>query len=299
MHDRAFHLGLAIWGYKGWLGELFPRGSRAPDLLPLYTERFSCVEGNTTFYAIPDDRTVARWAAQMPPGFKFCPKLHQSISHQGPLAPQINAALAFHDRLAVLGDRLGPFMLQLPPRYGARQLTDLNQFLQGWTKARPDTPLAIEVRHRDWFEPQATIQLTALLEDLGRGRALLDSRPIYEGPPSPCLDALPDRQREKKPRLPLQPIVTADYAIVRYISHPEPEHNLPYFTTWVEQIRTWLQQGIQVYFFVHCPIEEHSPANARMFQAALEAAAVPIPSLPWNQLPIMANSTAQLSLFER
>ncbi|MFM2432268.1 MAG: hypothetical protein RLZZ511_3482 [Cyanobacteriota bacterium] len=297
MDDRAFHLGLAIWGYKGWLGELFPRGSRASDLLPLYTARFSCVEGNTTFYAIPDDRTVARWAAQMPSGFKFCPKLHQSISHQGPLHPRLGAALAFHDRLQVIGDRLGPFMLQLPPRYGPSQFDDLHQFLQGWTAARLATSLAIEVRHRDWFTPKATIQLTALLEDLGLGWALLDSRPIYEGPPSPSLEALPDRQREKKPRLPLQPIVTTDYAIVRYISHPDPERNLSYYRTWVEQIRAWLRQGIQVYFFVHCPIEEHSPRNARAFQAALETA-ISIPPLGWNQLPVTHAPAAQLDLFE-
>ena len=46
-----FYLGCAVWGYKDWLGELFPAGSKNADFLALYSRRLTTVEGNTTFYA--------------------------------------------------------------------------------------------------------------------------------------------------------------------------------------------------------------------------------------------------------
>jgi uncharacterized protein YecE (DUF72 family) len=55
----------------------------------------------------------------------------------------------------------------------------------------------------------------------------------------------------------------------------------------------WLQQGTRLYFFVHCPVEERSPANARHFQSLLERRGIPVPALPWNQL----DTPTQLKLF--
>jgi uncharacterized protein YecE (DUF72 family) len=127
---------------------------------------------------------------------------------------------------------------------------------------------------------------------------LLDSRPIYTGPPSPLLEQLPDDQREKKPKVPLQLSVPSDVAFVRYIGHPEFDRNQPYLTAWAAQVAAWLAQGKRVYFFVHCPIEAHSPAIARDFQALLEAQGAAVPPLPWNELPAAPPSpVAQLDLF--
>ncbi len=300
MSDIPFKLGLAIWGYQGWLGDLFPSGSQSHDFLTLYSRRFHCVEGNTTFYATPDVTTLQRWVAQTPSTFRLCPKLPKTVTHSGRLLPQLPAALKFLERMQHLESRLGPLFIQLPPRYGPRQIDDLNQFLQGWTTAAPDCEIALEVRHIDWFQRDSAVQLTALLEDLGVGRVLLDSRPIYEGPPTARLEQLPKAQREKKPRVPLQPSMTSDFAFVRYVSHPTLHENQLYLSQWVHQIAAWLEQGKQVYFFVHCPIEKQSPAIARSFQAALEMAEVAVPPLPWNQMPETdlnsSDNTAQLSL---
>ena len=45
------YIGCAVWGYKDWLGELFPAGSKSAESLSLYSRRLTTVEGNTTFYA--------------------------------------------------------------------------------------------------------------------------------------------------------------------------------------------------------------------------------------------------------
>jgi uncharacterized protein YecE (DUF72 family) len=282
-----FLLGCAVWAYKGWIGELYPEGTRNADFLNLYSQRFTTVEGNTTFYAIPSQETVARWAIQTPPSFKFCPKLPRDITHNGLLKPYIYKALEFAERMQLLGARLGPMFAQLPPSYTPKSINDLEVFLEAWQQTK--LPLAVEVRHRDWFREVYQIELNALLERFGVGRVLLDTRPIYTGDDDPQLES-----ERRKPQLPVEFSVTAPFSLVRFISHPKLEMNQPFMQEWVRQIQNWLQQDKQIYFFVHCPVEEHSPRNANHFQKLLEESAVAVPPLPWNQLSSQPN---QLNLW--
>lgn len=286
-----FRMGCAVWAFKDWVGNFYPPGSRAADFLPLYSERMLCVEGNTTFYSVPAPAMVQRWAEHTSDDFRFCPKLPRTVTHDGPLMAQLPVALSFLARMQGLGSRLGPLMAQLPPSYSPAAIDDLTSFLTAWP--RQTAPIAVEVRHLDWFKAQPAAQLTALLTRLGVGRVLLDTRPIYaweaEGDADPQI-----LSNRRKPKVPLQPVVTADFAIVRYISHPRLLRNQDYLAGWVNQVNEWLKQGKQIYFFVHCPMEVESPAIARYFQTQLESAHVPVPPLPWNQL---AQPPDQLTLF--
>lgn len=282
-----FRIGCAIWAYKNWVGDLFPAGSKPSDFLSLYSRRFTAVEGNTTFYSTPDRPTVARWAAETPDGFEFCLKLPRTITHQGTLVPNLPQAIAFLDLMRGLGDRLGPLFAQLPPSYSPDRLEDLATFLKGWP--HQDVPLAVEVRHLDWFREPHASRLNALLQGLGVGRVLLDTRPIYDCPDDPQLHS-----ERRKPRVPLDLSITADFSVIRYISHPDRMLNQPYLDAWVTQVAQWLPQGKRLYVFVHCPVEERSPSHAQYFQQLLEQQSVPVPPLPWNNLD---QPPAQLSLF--
>ena len=283
---RNFFLGCAVWAYKGWVGEFYPARSRPADFLRLYSQRLTAVEGNTTFYAVPDQETIARWVAETSSGFAFCPKLPRELTHRHLLRPSIPGALGFLKHMQGLGDRLGPLFAQLPPSYGPALLDDLTAFLAAWPHG--EAPLALEVRHADWFrEPHAGI-LAALLERLGVGRVLLDTRPIYEGPDDPQVST-----ERRKPRLPLQPSVTAPFSLIRFISHPAREYNRSYMEEWSGLIAHWLRQGTRIYLFVHCPIEAQSPGTARLFQQILEQHGVSVPPLPWNTLK---SPPAQLKL---
>lgn len=282
-----FLIGCAVWAYKEWVGELYPQGTRATDFLHLYSRRFTTVEGNTTFYAAPNQETVSRWASETPPGFEFCLKLPRDITHQGLLQPYIPAALKFLEDMRPLGKRLGPIFAQLPPSYAPTLLEDLTTFLEAWP--RTTAPLALEVRHQDWFREPYVSNLTTLLEKLGVGRVLLDSRPIYSGDDDPQLHS-----ERRKPKLPVEFSVTAPFSLIRFISHPDLSVNQPFMAEWVTQIQQWLNAGVRIYFFVHCPTEERSPLTARHFQQLLEQSNVAIPPLPWNNLHY---SPKQLSLW--
>lgn len=283
-----FFLGCALWGYKDWVGDLFPVGSQSRDFLSLYSRRLTTVEGNTIFYALPDQATQQRWVEQTPVGFQICAKLPRSLTHAGLLEPMIPSISTFLQHMAPLRDRTGPFFAQLPPSYNPALLADLIAFLNAWPHDQAE--LALEVRHPDWFKSPYREQLNQVITDLGIGRVLLDTRPVYE-----CDDNPQQFSKRHKPAVPLQPVVTAPFSLVRYISHPEFDRNRDYLAAWVNWIAAQLQQGTRIYFFAHCPVEAKSPAIARYLQVELERNAVPVPPLPWNQ--VEAETPTQLSLW--
>ena len=281
-----FYLGCAVWSYAGWVGNLYPPKSRFQDFLNLYSQRFTTVEGNTTFYAVPPAKTIARWQEQTSAGFKFCLKFPQEITHRGLLAEKIPQAQSFLDRISGLQDRLGTTFIQLPPGYNPEYLDDLQGFLRVCSEINPN--LAVEVRHLEWFASPHGDRLNKILSDLNIARVLLDTRPLYNSPDDPQANS-----NRRKPKVPLQPIVTGDVAFVRFISHPERQYNESWLQEWLPQIKTWLQQEKTVYFFVHCPQEERSPETARYFYNLLKEQ-IDIPDLSWDAI---APFPTQLSLF--
>lgn len=276
---QPFFLGCAVWSYKEWVGELFPAGSKSKDFLHLYSRRLTTVEGNTTFYAIPSSDTIKRWSTETPETFRFCLKIPREISHNGPLVNHIDATRMFIERVAPLDQRLGPFFLQLPPGYTATQIDDLAQWLQAW----PTTyRLSVEVRHHEWYSSPNEPTLMNLLDQHNVGRVLMDVRPLRAGPLPGAEEDL-EKARDRKPDVPLHPLYSSDIALIRYIGHPNLTLNEPFLDEWAKRLRAWMQSGIQIYYFMHCPDERQSPTLCRMLQQRLEQL-IDVAPLPWNSL---------------
>ena len=266
-----------MWGHTAWVGTLYPPGTAQRDFLRTYAQRMTAVEGNTTFHVLPTRTNVARWAAQMPSTFRFLPKVHRDVTHDGLLAGKTVLAGQFRALMAPLDDRCGPYFLQLPPRYGPENLLDLTGFLVRWPTA---VPLAVEVRHIGWFRRATLAQLDNLLTRLGMARVLLDTRPCYGAPDAPMR-----LTTNVKPDLPLAPWTTTGFTMVRYIGHPRQDANDPYLAAWAARVDAWLRAGIDVYFMVHCPVEDHSPGFVRKFQEQLVLRGAPVPPLQWETAP--------------
>jgi uncharacterized protein YecE (DUF72 family) len=279
MDNNKFYVGCALWGYKDWVGGLFPPGSKSADFLSLYSRRLTTTEGNTTFYATPRSETVQRWAAETPETFRFCFKLPREVSHEGPLTAQVKTTREFIDRMAPLGERLGPFFLQLPPGYRAVKIDDIERWLASWPK---EYRLAVEVRHDDWYSEPHESALMELLSRYNAGRVVMDVRPLSAGP-LPGAEENLQRARDNKPDVPMHPLRSSDVALIRYIGHPKPDLNASLLDEWAERIAAWLADDTQVYFFCHCPDERRSPALCRELQRRLERLA-DIPPLPWDAL---------------
>lgn len=280
-------IGCAVWSYPGWMGEVYPPKTPTAEFLRVYSNFFPAVEGNTTFYAIPDRPIIDRWIAQTPADFRFCLKFPRSITHDGLLLPQILSAQAFITQMQELGERLGVMFIQLPPNYAPDKLADLTAFLAALP--RQDVDLALEVRHLDWFKSPHQELLTEVLVKLGVGRVILDTRSIYAADPS-----LGEIVQCKKPNVPLALSLTAPFTLIRYVSHPLRSANQVWLEGWAARLRSWLDLDTQIYLFVHCPIEARSPINARYLHEIFTRSGIsllPLPPNPTADLPV------QLSLF--
>ena len=79
-------VGTSSWADPGFVEEWYPPGMPARERLPWYAQRFEAVELNSSFYAIPERSTVARWVRATPDDFTFDVKLHRLLSrHSAPL----------------------------------------------------------------------------------------------------------------------------------------------------------------------------------------------------------------------
>ena len=112
----SLYLGCPVWSFKGWVGNFYPKGTKPAEFLREYSRRLTTIEGNTTFYAVPAQKTIEQWVAETPETFRFCPKIPKAISHEGKLMDYVDRAHGFVDVMRQLGSRLGPIFLQLPPR---------------------------------------------------------------------------------------------------------------------------------------------------------------------------------------
>ena len=112
-----YYTGCAVWAFKGWLGDFYPTGSKAGDFLRLYCDRMTAVEGNTTFYSMPNAETIQRWADHHALQLSVLPQAApRAYSHQGKLVPFVEASHRFLQNPGPPWvQRLGPLFIQLPP----------------------------------------------------------------------------------------------------------------------------------------------------------------------------------------
>lgn len=277
----TLYLGCPMWGLKTWVGGFFPTGTKPKEFLATYSRRLNTVEGNTTFYALPDAATVERWRDETPPGFRFCLKVPQEISHRKRLR-QIDADLAaFTDRLQRLGDRCGPTFLQLPPSFNGQQFAALQAFVEVWPRT---FKLAIEPRHPDFFGQSSTAQrFAALLQQHNMAVCEFDTRGLRSN--SVPVDSTVMEARQRKPDFAPTFVRPASFAFVRYCGHPQVDQNDVWLSEWAGHIGDWLKRGDDVYCFTHHPDDTHAPDVARRLHGLI-AKHNPLPELPtWDKPP--------------
>lgn len=274
MAIRGYHLGCPAWGLPAWRGSLFRRDDEA-SALAQYASVFNTVEGNTTFYALPSDETVARWAEQSPDGFRFCFKFPRTISHDLQLEGAEAATDQFLDLLAPLSGKLGPLMLQLPPSFGPQRLDRLAAFLD---RLPSQHDYAVEVRHEGLFDGgKAETRLERLLRDRGMEWVTLDTRGLFTA-------SREDRHvvaaQSRKPHLPVRARALGPHPMVRFVPHPDFAQNLRLLDGWRAAIRSWLDAGRKPYFFMHAPHDRDAPELARRFHVYLRDAGLVVGRMP-------------------
>jgi uncharacterized protein YecE (DUF72 family) len=129
------HVGTSGWSYPSWRPRFYPEGTKPEEFLRFYAERFDTVELNTTGYRLPSEEQFRRWAETAPDGFTFAPKLALA---------RLDRVGVFVERVAALGDRLGPIRISVQ----AQRDQGLLSYVTG--SVDPSVQVAFDFRHDSW-----------------------------------------------------------------------------------------------------------------------------------------------------
>ncbi len=262
MSYKGYHLGCPIWSNKDWVGNLFSADAKQKDFLAQYASAFNTVEGNTTFYGLPTEKTMARWLDETPNDFKFALKFPRAISHDKCLKNAEAETDAFLHVLETLKDRIGPSFLQLPPTFGPNDLDTLNDYLG----ALPYTfPYAVEIRHPAFFS-HAEKALNSILTAHHTDRVVFDTRGLHN---ATLTDPAGLEAQRKKPKVPVRFIATGPNPFMRFVGHPTVDKNLPLLAEWAPIVAQWIQEGRTPYIFMHAPNDLYAPQLAQHFHNLL------------------------------
>ncbi|TDW89598.1 uncharacterized protein YecE (DUF72 family) [Kribbella pratensis] len=262
------YVGCAQWTHAAW-----PQPSR--DKLRSYASWCNAVESNTTFYATPSASTVASWAAQTPPDFRFVVKLPQVITHERRLN-NVDAELrAFLAAIEPLGPRNHAVWIQLPAAFAPTDLGALAAFLH---QAPREHRYAVEVRHRDFFDdPRAAGNLERVLARANAEWIPFDTGTLFARRPT----SLAERDAwMKKPRVARRTRALTGHPIVRYIGRDSVDETVAGWTYLVELVINWLSEGRSPTIFLHTPDNVEALNLARRFHATVTAAVPTLASLP-------------------
>jgi uncharacterized protein YecE (DUF72 family) len=248
-------LGAPAFRHKDWIGTLYPVNAGEEDWLGIYATKLDALELNSTFYGLPSEATVSRWASETPAGFRFCPKVPRAISHELG-SPELQARCsAFARRMSQLGQRLGPALFQLPPGTGPDRLPQLGAALATFPE---DFALALEVRHPGWFERgELRPELADTLEARGIASVITDvsgRRDASHG------------------------TLTTSITFVRFVGeggHPSDE---PRCEAWLQRLLAWRRRGLrEAYFFVHQPDDSVAPQLLARMSVRARALGIAVP----------------------
>lgn len=235
-------IGTSGWHYPHWRGAFYPKALAAKDRLAYYAGIFDTVEINNAFYRLPSEAAVQGWADGTPPGFVFACKASRYITHMKKLKDPRESLASFLQRIAGLGDKLGPVLFQLPPNWRPNP-GRLEAFLEALPRKQR---FAFEFRDARWDEPE----VLRLLERYGAAFCCFD----LGGRTSPVR-------------------VTADFAYVRLHGPGAPyrgSYSEAALADWAVRFADWQESGLDVYCYFDNDERAYAANNARGLIARLE-----------------------------
>ncbi|MCH6256647.1 DUF72 domain-containing protein [Puniceicoccaceae bacterium K14] len=271
-----YFLGCPVWNCPAWISTVFSPKTKSKDLLKNYARIFNAVEGNSTFYAIPQMPTVERWMAETGDNFQFCLKFPKSITHDRRLIGTHQETLEFLKLLEAFqdGNRLGACFLQLSPSFNINNIHVLEAYLKNLPV---DFKYAVEPRHISFFDDGDNERtLNELLRDMKVDRVTFDSRPLFsvKEKDSHELDAA-----SRKPQLPVRHSETNSTPFLRFVASNKIELNDPWINEWVPIINKWILEEKRPYVMVHAADEAYAPFVAKRLHQRLQKLNPLIPNL--------------------
>jgi uncharacterized protein YecE (DUF72 family) len=228
------------WSYDFWMGNFYPKDAK--NLLTEYAKNFDTVEIDNTFYRIPSMDTVKKWKEEVPEDFIFTAKFPRKITHIKMLQDCKEEFEVFIEHMSLLGTKLGPLLIQLPPSFKPEKFEILKDFLA----ALPERRFALEVRNKKWLDDK----LYNLLRDNKVALALIDH-----------------------PWMPPMSKITADFTYIRWegdrnkikgiLGKVERDKSAD-IKDWGMKIKVFLEDSVEVFGYFSKFYSGYPPGDVRM-----------------------------------
>jgi uncharacterized protein YecE (DUF72 family) len=241
---RTF-VGISGWTYAPWRGTFYPKGLPHRREIEYASAHLNSIEINGSFYALQRPTSYQAWYAATPEGFVFSVKGGRFITHMKKLR-DADTALAnfFASGVLALGEKLGPFLWQLPPMLGY----DADR-LESFFRALPRTTseaAVLAARHDERMKDRAWLQTDA---ERPLRHALEIRHASYETPEFVELLRAYDVAlvtADTAGKWPLMEDQTSDFSYVRL--HGDEELYVSGYSdealdTWAAKVRAWAAGG--------------------------------------------------------
>jgi uncharacterized protein YecE (DUF72 family) len=304
-------IGTCSWADEALSKHWYPPGVKAGDRLAYYAEHFDTVEVDSTYYRLPDETMVERWAARTPEDFVMHVKAFGLMTRHPvklqALPPDLRDEAPTDEKGRVdrpsrefRGEVFRRFLEALEPLRSAGKLGGILfqfpsyvvykdrslDYLQWAREQLGGDDMLVEFRHASWFDEEHSAETLRFLEELGAGHVVVDA-PRIEG---------------AKNVVPTVVTVTSPTAYVRFHGRNAETWNkrggsaadrFDYLYSddelreWVGPLRELAEESEQAYAFFnnnatspdgHGGRMAQAAANAKALQRLLQAEKVPVSS---------------------
>jgi len=219
------------------------------------------VEIDSTYYSIPARSVVMGWREKTPPEFIFAAKVPGAITHEKVLRNCEAEFTTFLSTMELLGDRLGPLLLQFPyfnkNAFVSREPFEklLRPFLNSLPK---EFHFALEIRNKNWI----SWDFLELLRDHSVAFALVAQAWM------PGIDVLAKALD----------LVTADFCYARFIGDRKAierktqiwdklvEDKSAEMTIWSGELKKIVNRGVRTYAFFNNHYAGFGPGSVKLFE---------------------------------
>jgi uncharacterized protein YecE (DUF72 family) len=195
--QSTIRIGMCSWAAKSLVqsGEFYPKGANtAEGRLRYYASMFDVVEVDSSYYAIPAEKTVDQWAERTPDGFVFHVKAYALLTGHGadlrsvPLevrdmlsadalgkdritvrekAPLEAAFMVFKKAFRPLKEagKMGITVFQYPQQFIHKH--ENLDYILFCREAMGDWPIGVEFRNGSWLAPETRKTVFTFLREHG------------------------------------------------------------------------------------------------------------------------------------
>lgn len=133
--------------------QAYPPEFQDKSRLTYYASLFNGVEINSSFYKVPMDSTIKKWADSVPQYFHFTFKLWREITHKKDLNFSVSDVHHFMRTLDHIGNKKGCLLIQFPPGLKVSATVQLENLLQEIQQNNIDNTwkVTVEFCSQSWY----------------------------------------------------------------------------------------------------------------------------------------------------